>query len=257
MWSLHSHFDHHRRCRTRRTTTASLSSRPRQPWQSPRHKDHDNNNHHHSYNNHYSSSDDDEYYEPRQQSKHRHGDGYHRVDDRVIAPHEEQAFLRTLLFMVSTDHRSEREHDKDDNEQPPQQQQPQQYQPHVVLPDDTWQGICLRYKITPLQLRRANGGFSGTQLTLAPPVLKIPVTQPKNNNNTSSSSTMTTRQQDTSSPAYKLQVLRHHFPTLNVEQAQAFLEVHDGDLQAAQQSLLQLCGGGGVHVSSSAGGTTE
>uniref|UniRef100_A0A7S3L5H9 LysM domain-containing protein n=1 Tax=Amphora coffeiformis TaxID=265554 RepID=A0A7S3L5H9_9STRA len=139
----------------------------------------------------------------------------------------------------------------------PQQQQPQQYQPHVVLPDDTWQGICLRYKITPLQLRRANGGFSGTQLTLAPPVLKIPVTQPKNNNNTSSSSTMTTRQQDTSSPAYKLQVLRHHFPTLNVEQAQAFLEVHDGDLQAAQQSLLQLCGGGGVHVSSSAGGTTE
>mmetsp|Transcript_17709 Transcript_17709/g.33338 ORF Transcript_17709/g.33338 Transcript_17709/m.33338 type:complete len:627 (-) Transcript_17709:79-1959(-) len=196
MWSLHSHFDHHRRCRTRRTTTASLSSRPRQPWQSLRHKDHDNNNHHHSYNNHYSSSDDDEYYEPRQQSKHRHGDGYHRVDDRVIAPHEEQAFLRTLLFMVSTDHRSEREHDKDDNEQPPQQQQPQQYQPHVVLPDDTWQGICLRYKITPLQLRRANGGFSGTQLTLAPPVLKIPVTQPNNNNNNTTTATTTPTKSD-------------------------------------------------------------
>jgi len=53
---------------------------------------------------------------------------------------------------------------------------------HIVQPSDTFQGICLRYKITPTQLRQANGGFSGTNLFLAPNPLKIP-----NLNNTSSS----------------------------------------------------------------------
>ena len=45
---------------------------------------------------------------------------------------------------------------------------------HIVQPSDTFQGICLRYKITPTQLRQANGGFSGTNLLLAPNPLKIP-----------------------------------------------------------------------------------
>ena len=45
---------------------------------------------------------------------------------------------------------------------------------HLVNLDlDTFQGICLRYKISALELRQANG-FSGTNLRLAPSVLKIP-----------------------------------------------------------------------------------
>jgi UBA-like domain len=46
---------------------------------------------------------------------------------------------------------------------------------HIVSADDTFAGICLKYKITATQLRQANC-FSGTNLTLAPKVLKIPHT---------------------------------------------------------------------------------
>jgi LysM repeat protein len=45
---------------------------------------------------------------------------------------------------------------------------------HIVEPSDTFQGICLRYKISATHLRQANGGFSGTNLSLAPNPLKIP-----------------------------------------------------------------------------------
>mmetsp|Transcript_26488 Transcript_26488/g.64549 ORF Transcript_26488/g.64549 Transcript_26488/m.64549 type:complete len:183 (+) Transcript_26488:206-754(+) len=45
---------------------------------------------------------------------------------------------------------------------------------HELQKTDTFAGICLRYKITPTELRRANGGFSGTNLFLAPNPLRIP-----------------------------------------------------------------------------------
>lgn len=44
---------------------------------------------------------------------------------------------------------------------------------HTIQPSDTFQGICLRYKITPTDLRRANC-FSGSNLVLAPNPLRIP-----------------------------------------------------------------------------------
>jgi len=47
------------------------------------------------------------------------------------------------------------------------------YIEHTVLPTDTLQGLCLKYKITPTKLRQING-FSGSNLHLAPAVLKIP-----------------------------------------------------------------------------------
>mmetsp|Transcript_10383 Transcript_10383/g.15947 ORF Transcript_10383/g.15947 Transcript_10383/m.15947 type:complete len:181 (+) Transcript_10383:73-615(+) len=43
---------------------------------------------------------------------------------------------------------------------------------HTVQPTDTFQGICLKYKISPTELRRANN-FSGSNLFLAPNPLKI------------------------------------------------------------------------------------
>eukprot|EP00980_Cylindrotheca_fusiformis_P017142 scaffold5276_cov134-Cylindrotheca_fusiformis.AAC.9 len=48
------------------------------------------------------------------------------------------------------------------------------YIEHDVQSSDTFTGICLRYKISPAELRKANGGFSGTNLFLAPNPLKIP-----------------------------------------------------------------------------------
>ena len=44
---------------------------------------------------------------------------------------------------------------------------------HQVQPTDTFQGICLRYKITPTELRQANW-FGGSNLSLAPNPLCIP-----------------------------------------------------------------------------------
>ena len=49
---------------------------------------------------------------------------------------------------------------------------------HHITPSDTFQGICLRYKVTPLELRRANGGFTGENLNLVPNPLKIPCNVP-------------------------------------------------------------------------------
>mmetsp|Transcript_5201 Transcript_5201/g.14001 ORF Transcript_5201/g.14001 Transcript_5201/m.14001 type:complete len:238 (-) Transcript_5201:548-1261(-) len=45
---------------------------------------------------------------------------------------------------------------------------------HVDEDKDTFQGICLRYKVTSTELRRANC-FSGSNLKLAPVPLKIPL----------------------------------------------------------------------------------
>ena len=47
--------------------------------------------------------------------------------------------------------------------------------PHHISPSDTLRRICLRYEITPLELRRANGDFTGKDLSLAPNPLMIPL----------------------------------------------------------------------------------
>ena len=47
---------------------------------------------------------------------------------------------------------------------------------HIVQPSDTIQGICLKYGITPTQLRQWNK-FSGSNLALAPLILRIGLPQ--------------------------------------------------------------------------------
>lgn len=47
------------------------------------------------------------------------------------------------------------------------------YYQHIVLPSDTVQGICIRYKISWRRLGQING-FSGKNLGLAPKILWIP-----------------------------------------------------------------------------------
>ena len=48
------------------------------------------------------------------------------------------------------------------------------YVEHVVMPSDTFQGLCITYKISAVRLRQVNM-FSGTNLKLAPKKLIIPV----------------------------------------------------------------------------------
>lgn len=47
---------------------------------------------------------------------------------------------------------------------------------HEVTETDTFQGLCLRYKVTPVELRRANK-MMGTNLKLAPSKLVIPANE--------------------------------------------------------------------------------
>eukprot|EP00339_Tiarina_fusa_P019389 CAMPEP_0117031322 /NCGR_PEP_ID=MMETSP0472-20121206/22528_1 /TAXON_ID=693140 ORGANISM="Tiarina fusus, Strain LIS" /NCGR_SAMPLE_ID=MMETSP0472 /ASSEMBLY_ACC=CAM_ASM_000603 /LENGTH=182 /DNA_ID=CAMNT_0004739627 /DNA_START=95 /DNA_END=643 /DNA_ORIENTATION=+ len=99
---------------------------------------------------------------------------------------------------------------------------------HKVLPSDTFQGICLRYKITPTELRQANGGFSGTNLHLAPNPLRIPSKhQPVVE--------ATAVPVGEESPQTKIQRLCRSCPGLSKSEARCYLELNDWD---AKEALL-------------------
>lgn len=44
---------------------------------------------------------------------------------------------------------------------------------HILQETDTFEGLCIRYQVTPTELRRAND-FTGNNLRLAPSPLRIP-----------------------------------------------------------------------------------
>eukprot|EP00548_Thalassiothrix_antarctica_P000275 CAMPEP_0194145694 /NCGR_PEP_ID=MMETSP0152-20130528/18410_1 /TAXON_ID=1049557 /ORGANISM="Thalassiothrix antarctica, Strain L6-D1" /LENGTH=175 /DNA_ID=CAMNT_0038845997 /DNA_START=10 /DNA_END=537 /DNA_ORIENTATION=+ len=106
-----------------------------------------------------------------------------------------------------------------------EQKHPEEFIKHFIQPTDTFQGICLKYKMNPTELRRANR-FNGSNLALAPNPLTIPrigVT-------------------DTSLPAKKplskeekiIRVL-NRIPILSRSEARCYLELSDWNLQQALQ----------------------
>ncbi|CAB9497683.1 expressed unknown protein [Seminavis robusta] len=99
---------------------------------------------------------------------------------------------------------------------------------HTVVPSDTFSGLCLRYKIKPVELRRINY-FSGTNLALAPSKLLIPLTTSIEN----------LRLQDTSSPEYKMQMVLTEFPKLASVERKAYLEMNEWDLEQALEEIRQ------------------
>ena len=101
---------------------------------------------------------------------------------------------------------------------------------HVVLPGDTLQGICLRYKINPTKLRQANR-FSGTNLHLAPKRLIIPLT--------SSNKAHSIRIQDMESKDCKIHSFLAEYPRLNATEAKAYLELADWKLMEAIASARE------------------
>lgn len=99
---------------------------------------------------------------------------------------------------------------------------------HTVLPSDTFSGLCLRYKIKAVTLRRINQ-FSGTNLALAPSQLVIPLTTDLSN----------IRIQDVTSKEYKLQVLVSDFPQLTILERKAYLEMNDWNLEATTKQVQE------------------
>eukprot|EP00590_Aulacoseira_subarctica_P007596 CAMPEP_0172415080 /NCGR_PEP_ID=MMETSP1064-20121228/1610_1 /TAXON_ID=202472 /ORGANISM="Aulacoseira subarctica , Strain CCAP 1002/5" /LENGTH=210 /DNA_ID=CAMNT_0013151977 /DNA_START=103 /DNA_END=735 /DNA_ORIENTATION=+ len=91
---------------------------------------------------------------------------------------------------------------------------------HIVLPTDTLAGICIRYKVTPTQLRQANR-FSGSNLSLAPSKLIIPV-------NGIIDPTLHARSDDT-------RALITALPQLSYKDAQLYLKMAKWDLKAAME----------------------
>ena len=87
------------------------------------------------------------------------------------------------------------------------------YVEHVVLPTDTLQGICIAYKVSATNLRRANH-FTGHSLHLAPKKLLIPVSG-------KALRAGYIRVQETDSKEYKLHYFESEFPDLSTTEAKA------------------------------------
>ncbi|KAL3942441.1 MAG: hypothetical protein SGBAC_003364 [Bacillariaceae sp.] len=102
------------------------------------------------------------------------------------------------------------------------------YVEHVVLPTDTLQGICIAYKVSVANLRRANH-FSG-QLHSAPKKLLIPLSK-------QALRTGYIRVQDTDTKEYKLSFFEAEYPDSTQTEARAYLELADWNLKEALKSM--------------------
>ena len=97
---------------------------------------------------------------------------------------------------------------------------------HELQQTDTFAGLCLRYKITPTELRQANGGCSGTNLLLAPNPLRIPNTKAK-----MQLVRATPVGQET--PGQKMNRLMAMFRGMARSEAKCYLELNDWNLATA------------------------
>lgn len=97
---------------------------------------------------------------------------------------------------------------------------------HEVTETDTFQGLCLRYKVTPVELRRANK-MMGTNLKLAPSKLVIPA--PANESNQKRNVLEPTKEEKIVSLVKAVS----RVAKLSYTEARAYLELADWDLGCA------------------------
>lgn len=102
---------------------------------------------------------------------------------------------------------------------------------HRVLPTDTFQGICLRYKLKPTELRRANR-MMGTNLKLGPERLIIPP------NAANTPMTVPVTKKD------KVAALLDKLPMslkskLSASEVRAYLELADWDVNLAVENVTE------------------
>ncbi|KAL7535164.1 hypothetical protein ACHAWF_005076 [Thalassiosira exigua] len=109
---------------------------------------------------------------------------------------------------------------------------------HVVTETDTFQGICLRYKVTPTELRRANG-MMGTNLRLAPETLLVP----SNDDNVRVDARAPTREEKIASLMSR--AIRFTKDRLSYSEARAYLDMADWDVDAAVEDVREDFGWSG------------
>lgn len=101
---------------------------------------------------------------------------------------------------------------------------------HEVLPTDTFQGICLRHKVTPMELRRANK-MLGSNLKLAPSKLVIPT----NNRNENMNKRSPTKEEKIVSLLSKVSRITEN--KLSYSEARAYLDIADWDIDCAIENV--------------------
>ena len=116
---------------------------------------------------------------------------------------------------------------------------------HDVLPTDTFQGICLRYKVTPTELRRANkmiamAASSTTSLKLAPKKLIIPANDRNKElflggGSSSNAAKCPTREEKIATLIYKVSRITQN--KLTYSEAVAYLELAEGDVTLAIENV--------------------
>ena len=103
------------------------------------------------------------------------------------------------------------------------------YLEHQIEKTDTFAGICLKYKLTPTELRQANC-FSGSNLLLAPNPLRIP-----KKHVTSAKPAVQIAPKPT--PNDKIDELLQKFPDLNRSEARCYLDLNDWNIKEAISSI--------------------
>ena len=113
---------------------------------------------------------------------------------------------------------------------------------HDVLPTDTFQGICLRYKVTPTELRRANKmismAASTTSLKLASTKLIIPANDRNKElflGGSSNAAKCPTREEKIATLIYKVSRITQN--KLTYSEAVAYLELAEGDVTLAIENV--------------------
>ena len=100
------------------------------------------------------------------------------------------------------------------------------YFEHQVQSMDTFAGICLKYKLTPTELRQANC-FSGSNLLLAPNPLRIPKRQ------RTAVAKPATQIGPKPTPIEKVSQLLLKYPNMTKPEARCYLELNDWNMKEA------------------------
>lgn len=114
---------------------------------------------------------------------------------------------------------------------------------HEVRPTDTFQGICLRYKVTPTELRRANRLLSNN-LSLVEK-LAIPLNQ---RDERAAITQIPTREEIVADLVTRVSASA----TLTHTEARAYLELNDWNMDAAVENIREDFAGGPLRSASNA-----
>ena len=105
---------------------------------------------------------------------------------------------------------------------------------HEVLPTDTFQGICLRYKVTPTELRRANR-LMGSNLKLGPAKLVIPSNE--KNEQLDLDSQRSTKEEKIASLISKVTHITKG--KITYSEAKSYLEISDWEVDEAVDAVKE------------------